>query len=81
VILQSPVVVALRQFGQYGDTEISLCPSKNQIPVTSFTELSILICSFYCRSVVKLEFLGTVASNRPTVPSIITDYGILEGRK
>jgi hypothetical protein len=29
--------------------------------------------------VVRLEFLGTVASNRPTVPPIITDFGILKG--
>lgn len=81
MVLQSPVVVPLRQCGRYGGTEISLCPNKNQIAITSFTELSMLICSFYCSSVVRLEFLGTVASNRPTVPSIITDFGILEGRK
>jgi len=46
VVLQSPVVVPLRQCGHYGGTEISLCLNKNQIPVTSFTELSMLICSF-----------------------------------
>jgi hypothetical protein len=74
-------MVLLRQYGHYGGTEISLCPNKNKIPFTSFTELSMLICSFYCSSVVRLEFLGNVASNRPTVPSIITDYGILEERK
>ena len=81
MILQSPVVVSLSQCGHYGGTVISLWPNKNQIPVTSFTELSILKNFFCCSSVVRLKFLGTVASKRPTIPSIITDYDILERRK